>query len=286
MTQIYLSTFIIESLLITCFIFYHFLDMIAIIFKMKNEKLVQKPILSDVELLYEIFDSSIYYITIFKHPDFKHQNPYTTIDIYRIEDFKSRKNKRRENYIFSLTILTSRKYFIVDSLKKEDNFSGNEQLKRVELIANKLSIREIVINDGSNIQYLCPDEITYLNIPLGPLKILANGHTWYEENGYIAENQKEVNSFNCILIEQPLSLLYTKLFNYEISYDNSFHHDYLKSFWDKPIKEFFTDFKNRLKNHDVNDIPLVFIVELIKTIVDKDIIKFLGEHHALTKKLG
>jgi len=263
--------FSLESWILAIGLFFHIIDMIGII---STKKEINN--LKTVASIHEIFDNNNYVVK-FDTRAHDHKVPYTIYDIFPINDSGKR-------HIIRLTILEPNLTIIIDGLNKEHHVSGTEQLNKIENVAKKLSIRELVINDGSSIEII--DNFGKLqNVPLGPLNILSCGQSWYSKMGYKVGNQDEVDCNNLEIIEKPFYSLYEKLSKDNLVKIDNLEHFYFKNYWNKSIKDFFGDFKIGIKTRVFNHFLLKLIIDLINCIVDDKIIKFPDEHEALIKRL-
>jgi len=272
--------FSLESWILAFGLFFHIIDMIGIITTKKeiNNLKTKKEInnLKTVASIHEIFDNNNYVVK-FDTRAHDHKVPYTIYDIFPINDSGKR-------HIIRLTILEPNLTIIIDGLNKEHHVSGTEQLNKIENVAKKLSIKELVINDGSSIEII--DNFgKSQNVQLGPLNILSCGQTWYSKMGYKVGNQEEVDCHNLEIIEKPFYSLYEKLSKDNLVKIDNLEHFYFKNYWNKSIKDFFGDFKIGIKTRVFNHFLLKLIIDLINCIVDDKIIKFLDEHEALIKRL-
>jgi len=272
--------FSLESWILAFGLFFHIIDMIGIITTKKeiNNLKTKKEInnLKTVASIHEIFDNNNYVVK-FDTRAHDHKVPYTIYDIFPINDSGKR-------HIIRLTILEPNLTIIIDGLNKEYHVSGTEQLNKIENVAKKLSIKELVINDGSSIEII--DNFgKSQNVQLGPLNILSCGQTWYSKMGYKVGNQEEVDCHNLEIIEKPFYSLYEKLSKDNLVKIDNLEHFYFKNYWNKSIKDFFGDFKIGIKTRVFNHFLLKLIIDLINCIVDDKIIKFPDEHEALIKRL-
>ena len=263
--------FNIESWILVFGLFFHIIDMTEII---STKKEINN--LKTVASIYEVFDNTNYVVK-FDTRAHDHKVPYTIYDIFPINDSVTR-------HIIKLTILEPNLQIIIDSLKKEIDISGTEQLDRIEKLAQKLSIKQLIINDGSSIDIM--DNFgKSQSVPLGPLNILSCGQSWYNKMGYMATNQEEIDTHNLEFIEQPFYSLLEKLNKEDLINFDNLQNPYFQKFWNKKIKDFFSDFKILLKNKMYDNIPIKLIINLIKCIVDNKIIIFPDEFCALIKDL-
>jgi len=155
------------------------------------------------------------------------------------------------------------------AINKGKNISGTEIMKRIDQIAINESINEIQLEDASDI-LVCKLNKKY-DIPLGLLKILISGQTWYNQLGFYSKNQEIIDRHNYLVIEKTLEDFLT--FYADDNIYGYIQDPFLEIWLKRPTKEFFIYIKNELKNNIV-DIPLQLILQLFKYIYQNKLVMF------------
>lgn len=84
----------------------------------------------------------------------------------------------------------------VDWLNKCSSGTGTTILKKVEQVAREIGIFKIMLMDSSKIDTPCGKKVS-----LQILSLLTSGKTWYNNLGYICENQYDLDSHVSLIIE-------------------------------------------------------------------------------------
>jgi hypothetical protein len=192
----------------------------------------------------------------------------------------------------------------IEVLRKTAALSGKTILQKVSDIARLMRIPKIVIEDNAELEFTIDnhvkeaDEADEANdirkriiskelawtivrvktMPLTPLLILCGQHAYYAGQGFLLEDQEEIDEYNRTQIEKTIrEMSVSPIWPGFNTSDKPFHsieaqEEHLRilacldGYWDQPIRVFFQHVKNSLKTgKEINfDFVKRFIEDLVK----------------------
>lgn len=202
--------------------------------------------------LFEIFNNTDYNILLSK------KNSYSR-DII-IESIKI-KNQLCGNLTYYVKTNT-----LHVNLISKCSISGSVFLEKINELANLLKLNSIILEDKSNLIFICGIKKLKIELPL--LYILSTGKSWYNSKGYVSSNYENELLNNSKILGWTIK----KLLN-EIKYNS--YIDFNKYGLDEnmSVSTFFSEVKKYLLNTD--DCGLIlWLISLFKQLKTKNLIMY------------
>ena len=192
----------------------------------------------------------------------------------------------------------------IEVLRKTAILSGKTILQRVTEIARMLRIPKLIIEDnaeleftmeriignsleeGSNIRKRLINESSQLawttvrvkTMPLSPLLILCGEPAYYAGQGFLLEDQEEIDEYNKSQVEKTIREMALSPiwpgFNTSNMEEQEKPLKCLDGYWDQPIRVFFQHVKQILKAGIITEMNFDFIKQFIEDLVKCGFIRY------------
>uniref|UniRef100_A0A6C0BBL1 Uncharacterized protein n=1 Tax=viral metagenome TaxID=1070528 RepID=A0A6C0BBL1_9ZZZZ len=212
------------------------------------------------------------------------------------QEEEEEKQEKKQNCSSSLLWLV----FFHDKpeLMRVEYFNAGKHITELELF-NKMEelaislkiIREIKVCDDSRLLVVDSNGIQQ-SLRLDVLTVLCDGTGIWNQRGYTFSllKQQIMDTYNASVLKMVLHDFITQLY-YHINKDpirkkglqtQDLEDLSLKEFWNRPVKDFFCNIREKLKNNQ--ELSIDFVLRLLNDIAEQNFIMVSGEFEYLKKK--
>jgi hypothetical protein len=264
--------------------------------------------------IYKVFDQEKYSVCEYKKVSSK---DYTSFLIFEKEDQdqeekdqeedqdqdqeEKEKEEQKEKLNCSSSLLWLVFFHEKPELMRVEHFDGGKYITEIELF-NKMEelaasleiIREIEICDDSRLVVVDSHGIQQ-SLRLDVLTVLCDGTGIWNQRGYTAPllKQQIMDAHNASVLTMLIRNFITQLYYKNktkttqckptITIEDLEDPQQIKEFWNLPVKEFFCNIRERLKNG--SDSFIDFVSHLLNDIAEQNFVMVSGEFEYLKKNL-
>ena len=244
--------------------------------------------------IYKVFDQNNYHVSEYKKVS---SNDYTSFLIFEKE--VQNQEEQEKKLICSSSLLWLVFFHDKPELMRVEHFDSGKRITEIELF-NKMEelavsleiIREIELCDDSRLLLVDSNGIQQ-SLRLDILTVLCDGISIWNQRGYTATllKQQIMDAHNANILTMVIRNFITQLYYKNkttqckptITVEDLEDPQQIKEFWNRPVKDFFCNIRERLKNGSYSFID--FILQLLNDIAEHKLIMVSGEFEYLKKKI-